>query len=210
MFCFTDDPQGVDPAVQCKPFEPLEVIPRLHKNIMLKISLLHSHTGLAGPTLFLDLDVIIMGNMDKFFDYEPERFCMIHNWVASHKQLFRPRPDIGNSSVFRFVPGSCDHALDRYLQNPDHAYDDFPTEQAFMTDCIRDNKVFWPEEWVHSYKHHCRPIFPLNLMLTPKVDKDISILVFHGRPDPDQAIQGYRGKLRHITRPAPHLLEHWA
>ncbi len=209
MVCFTDDPSGVDPAVECRPIDPLVVVPRLANNIMLKITLLHSHTGLKGPTLFLDLDVIIMGSLDDLFDYKPDRFCMIHNWVAWRKQLLRPRPDIGNSSVVRFMPGTCDHALDRFIEDPDHAYNDFPTEQAFMTDCMRQRRDYWPADWVHSFKHHCKPIFPLNLLLAPRVKPGIRILVFHGRPNPDEAIAGYRGKLRHTTRPAPQLAEHW-
>lgn len=209
MFCFTDDPAGVDPAVECRPLEPLVVVPQLRNNVMQKIALLHSHTGLTGPTLFLDLDVIIMGNLDELFDYEPDRFCIIHNWVPWRKQLLRSRPDIGNSSVFRFMPGRCDHALERFVKDPGHAFNDYPTEQAFMTDCMRDRKAYWPEDWVHSFKHHCRPIFPLNLLLTPRVKPGIRVLVFHGRPNPDEAIAGYRGRLRHTSRPVPQLSAHW-
>ena len=108
------------------------------------------------------------------------------------------------------MPGECDHVLDRFIKDPGHAYNDYPTEQAFMTDCMRDQKVYWPEDWVHSFKYHCKPVFPLNLVRPPRVKPGIRILVFHGRPNPDEAILGYRGKLRHTTRPAPQLAVDWA
>jgi hypothetical protein len=48
------------------------------------------------------------------------------------------------------------------------------------------------------------------LWLTPQVAPGCRILVFHGRPDPDEAIRGYRGrKIHHHMRPAPWLAEHW-
>ena len=30
--------------------------------------------------LFLDLDVVITGSLDEFFDFEPGRFCVAKNW----------------------------------------------------------------------------------------------------------------------------------
>jgi len=34
--------------------------------------------------------------------------------------------------------------------------------------------------------------------------------VFHGRPDPDEAIRGFRGpKIHHHMQPTPWIAEHW-
>jgi len=44
---------------------------------------------------------------------------------------------------------------------------------------------FWPDEWVRSFKRHCRPVFPLNLILQPKLPKNARIVAFHGKPDPE-------------------------
>ena len=32
---------------------------------------------LTGDVLFLDLDLVITGNLDQFFDYKPGRYCVI-------------------------------------------------------------------------------------------------------------------------------------
>jgi hypothetical protein len=53
-------------------------------------------------------------------------------------------------------------------------------------------------------------LFPLNLFLPPVLPKDTRILVFHGKPDPDEALQGYPSKKIHYrTLPAPWLADYW-
>ena len=55
----------------------------------------------------------------------------------------------------------------------------------------------------------CRPWFPFNLFVAPKAPKT-KILVFHGQPDPDQAIVGYNdGKAHHKILPAPWIETYW-
>ena len=69
---------------------------------------------------------------------------------------------------------------------------------------------YWPDAWVRSFKRHCRPGFPLNFLLQPKLPADARIVAFHGKPDPDEAAAGYSGKhLNHHSRPAPWINEHW-
>ena len=147
--------------------------------------------NLKGPTLFLDVDVVIMDDIDCFFDYKPGENCIIHNWIEWHKTLFRKRPNIGNSSIYRFEAGKSGYIYDTLIREFDRAHDksQFPTEQAFLTYAMK--KVnWWPYDWAQSYKRCCRPIFPLNLFVAPKPPKT-KILVFHGNPDPDQAVVGF-------------------
>ena len=40
---------------------------------------------LSGDVLFLDLDLVITGNIDRFFDYEPGKYCVIENWTQKGK-----------------------------------------------------------------------------------------------------------------------------
>ncbi|MEM7624589.1 MAG: hypothetical protein AAF333_03055 [Planctomycetota bacterium] len=207
--CFTEDAQGLDEGIDTVPLDQITVDETLRNDIFLKVAVINSVSGLVGPALFLDLDVVILGSLDEFFDYEPDKFCIIHNWLPKHKTLFRDLPDIGNSSVFRFTPGECDHVLERFLADPDHARTAYPTEQAFLTDAMTGHRCYWPASWARSFKRHAMRVFPLNLLLKPKLDLGTKILVFHGRPDPDQAIAGFRASLRKSSRPLPELLEHW-
>jgi len=52
---------------------------------------------LHGPTLFLDIDQVIVGSLDDFFDYKPRRNGIIHNWLPRESKIScfhgKPNPD---------------------------------------------------------------------------------------------------------------------
>ncbi len=212
FYCCTDDDTGLDRDIRIIPFPENPGVKRGWPDILVKLALLRDGFGdLEGPTLFLDLDVAITGAIDPFFDFEPGRFCIIHNWVNWRKALLGRRPAVGNSSVFRFEAGQSGYAYETFLREMHRAEDrsQFNTEQAFLTYALGD-PVWWPDEWVRSFKWHCRPAFPLNLLRPPKLPGDCRILVFHGRPDPDEAIRGFSGKKwHHSTQPAPWIADYW-
>lgn len=213
FFCCTDNVEGLDSTIETIPFPDNPGVKRGWPDILVKLVLTRNGFGdLKGPTLFLDLDIVIMGSMEPFFDYEPGRFCIIHNWVNRRKQLLGRRPHVGNSSVFRFNAGAeSDYIYQTFLKEIHRAEDrcQFNTEQAFLTYAAKD-VVWWPDEWVRSFKWNCRPLFPLNLLSAPRQPKDCRILVFHGKPDPEEAIVGYRGKkIHHRTLPAPWITKNW-
>lgn len=210
--CCTDNATGLDPDVRVIPFPPNPGVARGWPDILIKLEILRDgFGGLAGPTLFLDLDVAITGPLDDFFDYRPGKFCIIHNWVNRRKTLLGRRPAVGNSSVFRFEAGGSGHAHATFLAEIHRAEDrtQFNTEQAFLTYAMGDPN-WWPDAWVKSYKWNCRPLFPLNLLRAPRLPEGCRILVFHGRPDPDEAIRGFKGRRpHHTTLPAPWIADYW-
>lgn len=210
FICVTDDPTGLDEGIEAVDFPPN---PGYEKwpNIFSKLAILQDgFANLQGPTLFLDVDVVIMGNIDCFFDYKPGKNCIIHNWIEWHKTLFRKRPHIGNSSIFRFEAGKSGYIYETFIKEFDEANDQskYPTEQAFLTHAMKE-VYWWPNDWALSFKRTCRPVFPFNLFVTPK-KPDTRILVFHGNPDPDQAVIGFNdGKLHHKVLPCPWISEYW-
>lgn len=213
FFCCTDDPVGLDNQIRIIPFPDNPGIKRGWPDILVKLMLTRNgFGGLQGPTLFLDLDIVIMGSLDDFFEFEPGRFCIIHNWVHRRKKILGLRPFVGNSSVFRFTAGVDSNYIYQTFIDEMHLAENrkhFNTEQAFLTYAAKD-VIWWPEDWVKSFKWNCRPLFPLNLIYAPSQPKDCRILVFHGKPDPEEAILGYRGKkIHHHTRPAPWIDENW-
>ncbi|MCQ2364246.1 MAG: hypothetical protein MJ051_01660 [Akkermansia sp.] len=208
--CITDDPTGLDEGIETRPL-PENPGYKVWPDIFIKLVMLKpGFLQLTGPTIFMDVDVVIMGDLDCFFDYMPGKNCIIHNWIEWHKTLFRKRPAIGNSSVFRFQAENCGYIYETFMREFDEANDHskYPTEQAYLTHAMKE-VYWWPEEWVRSFKRTCRPMFPFNLFCTPK-RPDTKILVFHGAPDPDQAVAGFEGKkLHHKTLPAPWILDDW-
>ena len=208
IVCFTDNPAGIDSAVEVRDIESLTFAPALSE-IWWKLAISHPDAGLSGRCLFLDLDVVICGGLDEFFQL-PGRFCIIRNWIERRKKILRPRPNVGNSSVFRFDAGEWPGIAGQFLQNPRAAREDFPTEQAFMTHAVGlGNITWWPEEWVRSYKFHCRPLFPLNWIVRPEFPERARIVAFHGRPKMPEAIAGFKGKWHKRILPMPEIADYW-
>ena len=221
--CFTNEPEGLAEGIEVRPIPPkpegLEARGKNWPTVYTKLALFKDGCGdLTGPTLFLDIDQVIVGDMDRFFDYKPGEFCIIRNWIERRKLLFRPRPKIGNSSCFRFEAGKMNRVWETFAAHLDEAYNKkkYATEQAYMTHAVGLDKVnWWPESWVASFKRVCHRIFPLNRFLPPKTPKGASILCFHGHPNPNEAIEGFaqhKGRkvpIHQTTLPAPWIKDLW-
>lgn len=218
--CVTDDPSGLVPEIDAQPFPSM---PEWYKpnevytgwpSIYVKLLVFEKgFAGLSGPTLFLDIDQIITGDLDRFFDYRPGEFCIIHNWIEFRKRIVRKVPAIGNSSCFRFDAGEKSHYIfEKFKSEQEAAIDrrNYRTEQAYMTHAVGLDRVnWWPEDFVRSFKRSCTWPWPLNHLLPPHPVKT-SILCFHGSPNMAEAIAGYRGRhLNTWTRPAPWVKSLW-
>ena len=212
--CVTNDPEGIRPEVECVPFTEDPGVPgRKWPNIFSKLTLFRDgFAGLEGPTLCLDLDVLIAGPLDRFFDYRPGEFCIIRNWIEFYKRLFRSVPPIGNSSCFRFEAGASHEVYEYFLREKDDPSkaDQFSRgSQKLQTRAMfHAGKVnWWPRDWVCSFKRQCIPSFPFNLLLAPRPPRGASVIAFHGHPDIPEARAGYRFRERdgRRVRVKPHL-----
>lgn len=222
--CITDNSEGFEEGIDAVPFpEDPHVLQRPWPNIFIKLRLFKKgFANLEGPTLFLDIDMLVCGPLDRFFDYRPGDFCIIYNWIERRKRLFRKVPEIGNSSCFRFDAGSdrANRVYEIFLR--DKGRDDLREvffshgSQKFQTRAMREagTVTWWPDEWVCSFKRQCIPPFPFNKFMVPRFRKGSSIIAFHGKPDIPEVIEGYKakGNLRttHLTcLPTPWVEEIW-
>ena len=222
--CMTDDPTGVRPEVECVEFPPdPDVKGRKWPNVHAKLLVFRKgFANLEGPTLFLDIDLIVLNGLDRFFDYRPGDFCIIYNWIEWRKRFFRRRPDVGNSSCFRFDAGTdaAHRVYEAFLRDKeDPALDAFfrRGSQKYQTRAMREagRVSWWPEAWVCSFKRQCIPPWPFNLLFAPRRPKTASIIAFHGSPDIPETITGFRehkGRKvpMHLScRPAPWVKPLW-
>lgn len=209
FLCFTDNGDGLRPEIEAHPLPPIALPESHQRTTWLKLGLfMDGLADMEGDCMFLDLDLLIVENIDCFFDYMPGKRCIIHNWVLGH-HIFKKRPDVGNSSVFRWRAGTTQFIVDKFYAEAEWAMANFKPPQTYLTYGLGE-KHWWPEDWVQSFKRHAIPPFPLNLVLMPKMPAGTKILVFHGRPDPDEALAGYRAKRLHRrTRPAPWIADYW-
>ena len=225
--CVTDDAAGLNPNIEAVPFPPDPKVPgtyapRPWPNIFAKLALFQDgFADLSGPTLFLDIDLLVTGPLERFFLYRSGEFCIIHNWVERRKALFRKVPDIGNSSCFRFEAGKSNGVWETFLrekEDPARKRSFRLGSQKFQTYAMmKTGKVnWWPSSWVCSFKRQLVPIFPLNKLFQPwRPPKDASIVAFHGQPDLPQALDGYYLKYGksvkpHLTcKPTKWILDYW-
>jgi len=119
FLCFTDNNHGLRSEIEPYPLPAIELPEAFSRTTWLKLGLFMDNLAeMQGDCLFLDLDLLITGKIDIFFDYMPGKKCIIHNWVQ--KQLiFKKRPDIGNSSVFRWTANSTQHIVDKFYSEQD-------------------------------------------------------------------------------------------
>lgn len=207
--CFTDDPTGLDPAIETKPL-PVIDLPDSHRwKAWRKIALLQPRLDdLSGKVLFLDLDVVITGGIDDFFDFEPAAtYCVIENWTQMGS-------GIGNTSVFRLEVGAHTEVYDTLMSDPAATVLAHPNSQTFQSRTIA-SRTFWPAPWCVSFKHSLLPRFPLNYVRTAPLPADAKVICFTGYPNPDHARDGvwpekiWYKRLRKQLRPTPWIAKHW-
>lgn len=192
--CLTDEADGLDPRVEVHPI-PAFPLPRAlwASGIWPKLTFFTPGLFAKGtPVLFLDLDLMIMGDLAPFLaQLRPGTLHLIREWNPTLWKLVPValRPDRGgNSSVVGWVAGEQDHVLARFAVDPDAARKAYRNDQAFMTAHAAGLR-YWPHDWCASFKRHCVWYWPLNRLLgQPRSPDWARVLVFHGRPDPTDLI----------------------
>lgn len=116
----------------------------------------------TGPSIYIDLDTVIIGNIDYLMDYT-QTFSAPANWAQSgHGGI--------QSSVMCWA-GNWTEPLDK-IKWPDDS-EKFWGDQEYLTNLLDDNWQKIP--FICSYKYHCREGLP-----------DSRIICFHGKPDPHE------------------------
>ncbi len=202
--CFTDNAEGINPNVEIRPLPELNDT-GLPEKAWKKLGLFTDKLAdLEGDALFLDLDIVIMRNIDCLFTL-PGEFLIIKDWDF-------PNDIIGNSSVFRFKVNQYPHIVENFYKEGPTIRDRYKNEQAFLSHQMNNIGVldYWKPHWCVSFKRNCLQKFPMNFFKAPREPWECKILVFHGRPNPDQAFKGFWGKggFRYV-KPTTWLSKYW-
>ena len=203
--CLTDQNDGVRAEVQCLPISDLKLPDGIPERGWKKLTTFEANLhGLHGTALFLDLDIVIVDDIDCFFEH-PGEFVIIHDW----KRRWRIT---GNSSVYRFNLGAHADLLAEFRDNQAHVRRTFRHEQAFLSDWLhRQHRMsYWPDAWCRSFKYHCIPHWPKNYWKAPAIPAGARILIFHGEVNPPDALAGKRNRGLRYMQAAPWVSEHWA
>ena len=183
VICFTDDIKHINEKVICKPLPAINLPNMISLTPWRKLSVWQFPLcDLTGDVLFLDLDLVITGNLDQFFDYKPGRYCVIENWTKLGQ-------NIGNTSCFRMPVGKYESIFKKFENDPVKIWKRFHIEQIYISNGIKD-QVFWPSDWCKSFKHNLLPKWPSRIWQPAILPNNTSIVAFTGKPDPDDVIKG--------------------
>jgi len=204
MVCLTDDAQGIRSEVLCLPIPALDLPAGTPERGWTKlVTFSEDLHGLKGTALFLDVDVVIVGPMNSFFEH-PGEFLIIHDYK-------RPWRITGNSSVYRFEIGAHPEVLAHFRGHFDTIRKKFRNEQAYLSDALhRAGKLgYWPASWCPSFKYHSIPRWPANYWQAPSVPEEARVVIFHGECNPPDALLGKRNRRFRYIRPANWIAQHW-
>ena len=146
------------------------------------------HPGvIEGDTLYMDLDVVITGNIDCFFTHEPEA-----DFVGMND--FNPDTKIFNSSVFRFEPEAMKDKLWQPFINDRERWLRYSGDQNVISEVIMKHPETrsFPDSWTQSYKWYDRSGTRYHKgKWTFEHNGESLVTVFHGEPNPHQSEQDW-------------------
>jgi hypothetical protein len=200
--CFTDNRDGLHPEILLEDLPPLDIekMPVKTKGIWPKARLWGPKLGnLSGPVLFLDLDLVIVGSLDSFFEAGgPDDVMIARNQTTPFERL-------GQTSLFRFPVGKLVPLLEKFRADPQGVADKYQFEQRFVTRNAPGGVKFFPRRWVLHFKQDCRWPIPLNYFLVPRLPSDARVILFPRNFFPQHAIDGQFGLKGRATTPLDHI-----
>jgi len=186
--CMTENPRGLNSEITIIPL-PLDIG---LNGWWYKPYVFSDKFPISGTLLFLDLDIVIIRNMDNFWNYKPDKFCIIRDFT----RFMVPEWKRFNSSVFRFqshsIPNVWNNLVkDLTIMRRMHG------DQDWIFDQVKEGFEFWPDEWCQSYKWEIRNKNEIigfgkerkfNQIKEVPIKSQTSILVFHGDPKPEDVL----------------------
>lgn len=153
---------------------------------------------LEGTILYMDLDVVISGDLNKLFDYYPGEYCIIRDFTRA----MRPQWERYNSSVIKFEAKSLAHLWDTFQINPAQYMRKHHGDQDYIWEQTKGTAKYWPDEWIRSWKWEIRNTrnFKPGGVKGTRVFQDVEdvvpnetccICVFHGDPNPGNCKDPY-------------------
>jgi len=194
FYCLTENSQGISDNVQ---------IINLPKHLPVsgwwyKPYVFSRDLPIEGTILYLDLDVVITGLLDRLFLWQENEFCIIRDFT----RIMRPDWNRFNSSVMKFKKGQLDHIWQHFLKNSNYIMRRHFGDQDYIYEMCKHTAKTWPDQWIRSWKWEVRKSRQFRLggrRGDRKFDKieqvtapeDCCIAVFHGDPNPHNCEDPY-------------------
>lgn len=198
--CMTENSDGLDPGIN------IIALPDLgsqfngnHRAWWYKPTMFRDDLDINGIILYVDLDVVIINNIDKFFTYMPGEFCICQDF----NRYKIPNYPVLNTSLVKFESKNTNHIYLDFIKRleENNLIGRMHGDQDFVTSHFELHKeynfVLWPHDWAMSWKWEIAGESNITIKngiheFTPAVMKpipeDLAIIVFHGKPNPDEEL----------------------
>jgi len=155
-----------------------------------KLQLFSPDSNLDGNTLYMDLDVVIMNNIECLGYIGEDK-----NFVGMND--FNPTSGLFNSSIMRFNNKYHSVIWEQYLKRRTE-FNSSHGDQEIITTLIKkhEDTISFPDEWTQSYKWLNRNGDRYHISKqTYEQDPNAKVCVFHGSPNPHDSVQEWVQKL---------------
>jgi len=184
--CLTDDATDLNPNIK------VIALPGGLSGWWCKLYMFSRDLPIHGTVLYMDLDVVIAGNINKLFTYQPTHWCTIRDFTRA----MRPDWKKYNSSVVRFQTGELHHVWEEFDKNKLEIQRRLHGDQDWLYEATRTKQaMLYPDSWILSWKWEVRKSKEYDYGGTkgnrkfrhienvkPKVE--CCVTVFHGDPNP--------------------------
>lgn len=185
--CLTEDTTGLDQDIYTIP------LPKNVAGWWCKPYMFTKDLSIKGTILYMDLDVVISGNIDKLFTYQPNAWCTIRDFTRA----MRPGWPKYNSSIVRFKTGQLDFLWENFKTNQKEIQRAHFGDQDYLyAETRKTPAVLYPDSWVQSWKwevRKSREFAPGGVKgrrkflqvenVKPRIE--CCVCVFHGDPNPE-------------------------
>ena len=187
--CLTDDAGGLAPQIEVRPIPDIGLTPSeiSHRGVWRKLSLFSQDIADLGRVLFLDLDMLIVGDLSTFF--ETSEGVTFQNMGESWRR--EPRSDAKDTGtcIFSFDTRREASVLDAFLSDKSANIDAWKNEQEFVGAHV-SQAFYWPEGQVISFKRHLCRRNGTGLFTAPaRPPPCTSVVAFHGTPRPADTME---------------------
>jgi len=155
-----------------------------------KLQLFSKQSELDGDTLYMDLDVVIMKNINELATIGESK-----NFVGMND--FNPTSGLFNSSIMRFNNKYHNIIWEDYLKRKTE-FSSMHGDQEIISSLIKkhEDTISFPDEWTQSYKWLNRNGDRYHISKqTYEQDPNAKVCVFHGSPNPHDSTQEWVQKL---------------
>jgi len=189
FICFTDDSSDIMSEVETRPL-PTNRYPL--KGWWWKLWFFSPEIQIDGRILYFDLDTVVVGPIDEFFDFQGE-FAILRGMFESVRN---PQSKAMGSGIMAWRAGWGRQIWDTFRSNIDLGMK-AGGDQQFIMKVVKPEQVTYWQDFLQrhklcSYKAHVR-----DKPQRDQVPDGVSVICFHGKPRPVE--------VRHL----PWMKQHW-